>query len=186
MPYHWTTDTGEAPDFSGASFFENGDPPLGKLALAAHNSLSPDGFVIFIACTLALLLVPLLAVIGSPVLWGLLPFMFAALGLIWFALKRSWKDRSVSETLTIWTDRVELWHRPARGTALSWIANTHWVVVHLHARRGTLKNYITLTGSTSAREVELGSFLTEDERSALHHELRSALAQARDTSTTDG
>ncbi|MEM8553933.1 MAG: DUF2244 domain-containing protein [Pseudomonadota bacterium] len=178
MPYRWQTDTGEAPDFSGASFFGKGETPLASLSLNAHNSLTPKGFVIFIGCTVALILVPLLAVVGSPVLWALLPFMFTAVALIWWALTWSWKDRSVSEQLDIWSDRVALRHVPGRGGEKTWEANTHWVSVHLHPNRGKIKNYITLTGSHSSREVELGSFLTEDERARLHMELSQALAQA--------
>lgn len=178
MPYHWQTDTGEAPVITGASLHDRNEPPLAVLHLSAHNSLTPKGFVTFVGITCALVSLPLLAVLGTVVLWALLPFVLTMLGGLWWALTRSWADKAVTENLTIWTDRVELHHRPGRGTAQSWIANSYWVTPHMHARRGAHRNYITLTGGGDSREVELGAFLTEDERRDLFPVLRETLAAA--------
>lgn len=178
MPYHWHTDTGEAPAIAGASFHDRGDPPLAVLDLSAHNSLTPRGFVVFIGATLALIFLPLIAVVGSPVLWGLLPFMMAALGGIWWALKQSWAERDIRETVMIWSDRTEIRHTTRRGVVKEWAANTYWITVHMHARRGVHRQYITLTGSQDNREVELGAFLTEDERRALFPVVRDMIGSA--------
>lgn len=178
MPYRWNTETGEAPEVSGASLHADGGPPLARLDLSAHNSLSPGGFVIFFGATFGLVLVPLLAVVGSPVLWALLPFVGVAMAAMWWALKRSWADKSVTEALLIWSDHVELSHVPARGPRLSWQANTYWVRPQLHALRGPLKAYITLRGSPDGREVELGSFLSEEERRVLFADLARVLSEA--------
>ena len=40
--------------------------------------------------------------------------------------------------------------------------------------QGPLPNYVTLSGN--GREVEIGAFLSEDERKSLFKELKSALA----------
>ena len=68
-----------------------------RLHLWPYRSLPRRGFVWFIGGTAALLLLPLIAVLGSPVLWGLLPFLLGAVGAIWWALNRS-SDRACPDT----------------------------------------------------------------------------------------
>jgi len=46
--------------------------------------------------------------------------------------------------------------------------------VHLYGTERPLPNYVTLSGN--GREVEIGAFLSEDERKSLFKELKSALA----------
>ncbi len=58
-----------------------------------------------------------------------------------------------------------------------WQANPHWVRLTLHPTAGPVPQYLTLTGN--GREVELGAFLTEAERIALHTDLTQALARTR-------
>ena len=57
MPYQWLPPTGETQ----------------RLHLWPYRSLPRRGMVWFIGGTAALIAVPLLGVLGSPVLWGLLP-----------------------------------------------------------------------------------------------------------------
>lgn len=175
MPYRWLNDTGNAPAITGASSFSEGGPPLACLELHAHQSLSPRGFVGFVGATAILVAVPLLTVVGSPILWGLLPFVLAMLALLWWALTRSWADTDVTETLTIWTDRLELTHQRGRGPQQSWATNTYWARLHLHPRRGPHRDYLTLTGGEDGRELQLGAFLTETERRQLYTELSNVL-----------
>jgi hypothetical protein len=58
-----------------------------------------------------------------------------------------------------------------------WQADPHWVRLHLAPRGGPVEQYLTMTGGT--RAVELGSFLTPEERLALHGELASILPRLR-------
>jgi uncharacterized membrane protein len=179
MPLQWLQDDDEAPDPSGASC-SSGIPPCepdARLVLWPHRSLDPRGFVWFISLTAVLLAVPLVPLLGTPVLWGLLPFLLGALAMVWFALRRSWQDRTIHEILTMGRSRIHLArhepHRPAR----TWQANPHWVSVHLHAKGGPVDNYVTLRGG--GREVEIGAFLSEDERLELWQQLQTALTRLR-------
>lgn len=172
MPLLWQTDTGDAPE-SGAS----PSPPL-RLTLWPHRSLSKRGFVGFIAVTSTLILVPLIPLLGTPVLWGLLPFLVGAVALIWVALSRSYRDGSLTETLTLRRDLIRLVRRNPTGREQEWHANPHWVTVHLHATQGPVKNYVTLRGG--GREVEIGAFLSPDERIALRDDLVRALSKLRE------
>ena len=148
-----------------------------RLHLWPYRSLPRRGFVWFVGGTAALLLLPLVAVLGSPVLWGLLPFLLGAVAAIWWALGRSYRDGEIVEDLCLGPDRMSLDRHGPRGAHQHWEANPYWVSLHLHPRGGPVPNYLTLRGGP--REVELGAFLSEEERLTLRDELENALAQAR-------
>ncbi len=150
-----------------------------RLHLWPHRSLSQRGFVWFIGCTAALIAAPLIAVFGNPVLWGLLPFVVAAIWAIWFALRKNGRDRDIVEELVLTRNTVRLTRHGPKGRRQDWEANTHWVRVENHPAGGPVPNYLTLRGAP--REVEIGAFLSEEERIDLRRELSAALADMRNT-----
>ncbi len=158
MPYRWTAETPE------------------RLNLWPHRSLPRQGFVVFIAITAGLLAVPLLAVLGSPILWALLPFLLGAVAAIWLALEKSYRDGEITEVLTLTRDLVTLTRSGPKGQQ-TWQANPHWVQVSIYHTGGPVPEYLTLRGN--GREVEIGAFLTPEERKALEGELRQRLAALR-------
>lgn len=160
MPYRWT---------------QSPSPEAQTLTLWPHQALGPRGLVVFISVTAAMFLLPLLSQIGHPGLWVLLPFLVVALAGVWAALARNHKDRMITEVLTLTPTRISLIRKGPRRQSRSWEANPHWVRLTLHATAGPVPQYLTLTGN--GREVELGAFLTEDERVALKHDLEYRLAR---------
>ncbi|HKL69640.1 DUF2244 domain-containing protein [Salibaculum sp.] len=161
MPYEWTSS--DAPD-----------GPRAELHLWPYRSLLRRDFVIFISLTAALVLIPLLVLIGSPVLWGILPFILVMLAGVWWGLSRSYRDGEIVEELRLWPDRVELDRHDRNNGHRSWSANPYWVQVTMR-EDGPVPNYITLKGA--GREVELGAFLSEVERTALFDDLQTRLAR---------
>jgi len=160
MPYEWLPPT------------EAGE----RLHLWPWRSLPRRGFVWFLGGTAALIAVPLTAVLGTPVLWGLLPFLVAAVAAMWWALERSYRDGAILEDLQLAPDRVTLVRHGPHGRRQDWQANPHWVQVIRHDHGGPVPHYITLRGGP--REVEIGAFLTPEERLALAADLRVRLARA--------
>jgi uncharacterized membrane protein len=148
-----------------------------RLHLWPHRSLSQRGFVWFIGLTAALVALPLLAVLGSPVVWALLPFVAAMLAALWLALRKNGRDRDILEELVLSTTRVTLTRHGPRGQRQDWEANPHWLRITLHEEGGPVPNYLTL--KAKGREVELGAFLSEEERITLHKELQEALVTMR-------
>ena len=142
------------------------------------------GFVWFIGGTVLLIAVPMLSVVGSPVLWGLLPFAALAVTGLWLALQRSYRDGEISEDLTLTPARVTLTRHGPQGRRQAWEANTHWVRVALYPTQGPVPNYITLQGGP--REVELGAFLSEEERLTLIADIRAALGPLKSRPTSEG
>ncbi len=162
MPYRFTPATADAPE---------------TLTLSPHRSLAPRGFVWFIAITAALLAMPLLAQLGHKTLWVMLAFISANIAGIWYALVRNTADRSVTEVMTLSRDRLTLTHEGPRVPRQTWEANPHWVRLTLHPTAGPVPSYLTLSGN--GREVELGAFLTPDERQTLHALLLKRLTDLR-------
>ncbi|RID93690.1 DUF2244 domain-containing protein [Gemmobacter lutimaris] len=161
MPYEWLPPSPEGE----------------RLHLWPYRSLPRRGFVWFVGATAALIAVPLIGVIGSPVLWALLPFLIAAIAAIWWALERSYRDAEIVEDLMLAADRMTLTRHGPRGRHQSWEANPHWVRVERHETGGPVPQYLTLRGGP--RPVEIGAFLTPEERLTLEHELRQHLRALR-------
>lgn len=165
MPYQWTTNA--APDQSGAVFHE--------LRIWPHRSLHRRGFAWFIGVTAALLLLPLLAVLGTAVMWGVLPFAALAVAGVWFAIQKTYESGEALEELRL--DRRLLTVRrfdPGRPVR-EWQTNSYWVRAAL--RKGPVEAYLTVTDGQ--REIELGAFLTPDERRTLCEELTRTLGTVR-------
>ncbi len=161
MPVEWFT----ADDTAG---------PATTLHLSPHRSLPLWGFKLVVGATFAAILVPVLPLLGTPVLWGLLPFVMGAVAAIYLALRRSYRDGDLSEVLQWRPDRVTLTRRDPDGRTRDWEANPHWVSVAIHERGGPVADYVTLRGG--GREVEIGAFLSQDERRSLYDDLVRLMA----------
>jgi uncharacterized membrane protein len=159
---------------SEADPFDRSDPPILALTIWPHRSLSRRGFVRFLAFLAGGLAIPILPLLGTPAGWALLPFMLAMLGGVYLALRRSYADGRLVEELRLWPDLIAVERREPRGAVRRWQANPHWVSVAL-SKNARIENYLTLTGN--GREIELGAFLSPEEREALHADLRRALSR---------
>ncbi len=155
MPYQWSE-----------------SPQENTVTLWPYQSMTPAGFTWFIGITSVMLTVPLLAVLGSAVAWVLMAFFLATIIATWRAITANQTARNTREKLTLSETRIDLVHQPAKGKALSWEANPHWVSINLR-QDGPVENYLTLRGG--GREVELGAFLTPEERKQLYDELRQVI-----------
>ena len=178
MPYQWidrdrlnkaTGTKAAGPAGSGMSAAH----PIAELHLWPHRSLPRRGFVAFISATALLMCLPLILVLGTPVLWGLLPFLLLNLAGIWCALSYSYRTGQEMEELRLWPDRVSLTRHCDKARSAEWVANPHWVQVQMYHRDGPVTDYVTLRGG--GREVEIGAFLSEAERRHLFDDLNRRL-----------
>lgn len=158
MPYFWTDTDQES-----------------VLTLYPHRSLTTQGFAWVIGVTAAMLSLPLLAVVGSKILWGLLPFVIIAVWGLWRAIMKSWQSAEVQEELRLSHDLLQLRRDESGGGSREWRANPYWV--RLTLRDGPVPDYLTL--AAEGQEKELGAFLTPPERRALATELKARLSALR-------
>lgn len=178
MPYRVTTDRLTQTGASELSEALSMSGPLLEITLWPHQSLTPQGFVTFIGVTAAMFSLPLLAVVGTFALWFLLPFIGLTTYALWKMIERNQKDRQILETLILTATDLTLTRQNPRGPDQDWQANAHWARPTLHAGKiGPVENYLTLKGGP--REVELGAFLTPQERKDLHAVLCDALNKTR-------
>lgn len=161
MPYTWTRSPSET-----------------RLRAWPYRSLPRSGFAFMIGATFLLILMPAFSVLGSPILWGLLPFLMGAVAALWWGLQRSYRDAEILEELTITDNAVRLTRHNPRGPAQDWECNSHWARVEKHPKGGPVEDYLTLRGQ-GTREVEIGAFLSVPERQTLYGELQQELAQRR-------
>ncbi|MEM1313605.1 MAG: DUF2244 domain-containing protein [Pseudomonadota bacterium] len=152
------------------------DAPLYRVTLWPNRSLSGRGFVGVMAFAGAMLALPLVAIGLVEAAFGLAPFLAGTLGALGYAIHRSNRDGRLTEELRLWPDLIAVERREPRGRVLRWQANPYWVTLKLHPE-GRPENYLTLKGS--GREIELGAFLSPEERVELAEEIEAALATAR-------
>ncbi|MTH76380.1 DUF2244 domain-containing protein [Paracoccus aestuariivivens] len=165
MPYAWQ-DT--APEQSGAVSF--------RLEIWPHQSLPPKGFVWVIGLAATGLALPLLAVVGTLALWGLLPFAALAVWALWHAIRRSYRNGATREVMDLDRSHLTLTRTDPGRAPRIWQTNPYWVRVALR-QHGPVADYLVLTDGK--REIELGAFLSPEERQNLHHDLDERLMRLR-------
>lgn len=176
MPYEWDLPI-SAPPPPDAKGRAEGGAPIAVLHLWPYRSLPKRGYAFVIGFAYMMMMIPVAGFVGTAALWWLfIPALIAVLGLWWF-LGKSYRDGEILEELTIWPDHVHLTRTGPRRAFAEWDANPHWVTVCRHRSGGPLSDYITLKGN--GREVEIGRFLSDEERPALYDELTRALTLAK-------
>ncbi len=108
MPYEWQKQT-------------NGT----HLVLWPHRSLPRRGFAAIILATFAMFTLPLYPLLGSVVLWGLLPFLLIALAGLWWGLERSYHSARMREDLVIEENDVFLTRTNPKGDIQNWQCNRY-------------------------------------------------------------
>ena len=171
MSYSWSNPPEEA------LFHKKSDGPASAvLTIRTHNSLNADGFIKFIALTAVLMLIPVLAFLGQIVMWIIAGSLGACLTAIWLALKASWKQGQLREEVSIWSNYILLERFNPNGSTQVWHANPYWTEIRLTPTKSYVLNYLTLRGNN--HEVEIGAFLSGDERLLLERDLRKAFNAA--------
>ena len=148
------------------------DRPAYEVVLWPNRSLTKSVRKRVFALVAVGLAVPLLPALGTPVFWGLLPFCLIAFAALWVAFRRSDADGRLSEHVTLWADEMRVERREPSGRIRRWRADPYWVrlTVHPDARP---ENYLTVKGG--GREIELGAFLSPEERTVLAEEIEAAI-----------
>lgn len=165
MPYAWKQ---TAPEQSGAVLYQ--------LDLWPHRSLPRKGFVWVIGVTAIGLVIPMLAVIGSGAMWGLLPCALLVIWALWRAIERSYVSGTAHERLLLSQSQLRLIRSDPGRKDRVWQTNPHWVRTRI-STNGPVEDYLILTDGQ--REIELGAFLSPEERIALRDELDRKIASLR-------
>ncbi len=160
---------------SGPQWRDRRDLPVYSVTLWPNQSLTRPGLTWFLAISAGFLVLPLLGLVGTPVFWGLMPFLLLAFWGIWFAIRRNGQNLRITEEMKIWRDEVRVERREPSGRILRWQAEPLRVRIKLHKDQ-KIEDYLTLSGN--GREIELGAFLAPEERVDLADEVERALTRA--------
>ncbi|RED11287.1 DUF2244 domain-containing protein [Pontivivens insulae] len=146
--------------------------PVLSLTLWPNRSLTREGFSIMSWIIGLGLAIPILPFLGTSVIWGLAPFGLGAFFLFRHMIHRNNRDGELREIVRLWPDLIRVDRIEPDGRERSWQANPYWVELRLHDD-AKIENYLTLKGA--GREIELGAFLSAEERVALRNDLEKAL-----------
>jgi uncharacterized membrane protein len=160
---------------AGVNWRERCDRPLYSARIWPNRSLGPRGHRVVLGMLGAGFVLPLIPAIGTPVFWGLLPFMAAALAMLWLGFRRNLFDGRLVEEVAVWRDEIRVERREPRGQVHRWSADP-WQVRLMLYPEAKVEQYLTLRGS--GREIELGAFLSPEERIDLAAEIEAALTRA--------
>jgi uncharacterized membrane protein len=95
---------------------------------------------------------------------------------LWHAIQRSYRGAATREVLLLTRQSLTLTRSDPGREARVWQTNPYWVRVGLRAN-GPVEDYLVLTDGR--REIELGAFLSPEERISLRGDLDLRLARLR-------
>ena len=155
------------------------EAPSIKIRLAPNRSLDSHGTNVVFAVIACGFLLPIIPFIGSPIGTTLTIFSGLTFYLFLTLLQRNFQQGSTFEEILISKDKIIVVHQEKNKEQMTWECNPYWTKVHLDINNPKLKNYLTLAGK--GRRIELGAFLSPDERLELRDKIQNALAKANST-----
>lgn len=147
-------------------------PPQLRLVLWPHRSLDRRNLPWIVGAAGVALSIPLVPVLGSKGVYVLTAFAGLDLALLYGLILLTYRSGRLRETVSLWPDRLRVERVEPSGAVKAWEANPHWVKIELMQTR-RVKDYLVL--SSGGRSIELGAFLTPEERRSLAARLQDGL-----------
>ena len=156
---------------------DKNDPTFLRMRLVPNRSLDSSGTKL-VFCVIAFgFLLPIIPFIGSPIGTTLTIFSGLTFYLFLTLLQKSFQQGNTFEEILISKNKIIVIHQEKNKEQKAWEGNPYWTRVHLDFNNPKLKNYLTLAGK--GRHIELGAFLSPDERIELRDKIQNALAKAK-------
>lgn len=156
---------------SSSAPVERDDPPIWETTLWPNRSLSRTGFRVTMLILAIGFAIPVLPFAWAGGFWVLLPFVGVSFLALWLAFKMNNRHGQLREHISLWNNLLAIERHEVSGEVKRWQANPYWLRIKLVQEGGPVDNYLTLIGSD--REIELGAFLSPEERAALKGELET-------------
>ena len=153
-----------------------GEPTFLKMRLVPNRSLDSYGTKVVFAVIACGFLLPIIPFIGSPIGTTLTIFSGLTFYLFLTLLQKNFQQGNTFEEVLILKSKIIVVHKEKNKEQKTWECNPYWTRVNVDFNNPKLKNYLTLTGN--GRHIELGTFLSPDERIELKNKIQNALAKA--------
>ena len=152
------------------------EAPFVNIRLVPNRSLDSNGTKVVFCVIACGFLLPIIPFIGSPIGTTLTIFSGLTFYLFLTLLQKNFQQGSTFEEILISKRKIKVVHQEKNKEQLTWECNPYWTKVHLDINNPRLKNYLTLVGA--GKRIELGAFLSPDERLELRDKIQNALAKA--------
>ena len=147
-----------------------------RMRLIPNRSLDSFGTKIVFGVIACGFLLPIIPFIGSPIGTTLTIFSGLTFYLFLTLLQKNFQQGNTFEEILISKTKIVVVHQEKNKERKTWEGNPYWTRVHVDVNNPKLKNYLTLAGK--GRHIELGAFLSPDERIELRDKIKNALARA--------
>ena len=148
-----------------------------RIRLAPNRSLDSSGTKIVFLVIACGFLLPIIPFLGSPIGTTLTIFSGLTFYIFLIMLQKNFQEGNTFEEISISKNKVTVVHQEKNKEQKIWEGNPYWTRVTLDINNPKLKNYLTLAGK--GRHIELGAFLSPDERIQLRDKIQNALAKAK-------
>ena len=150
----------------------DGEQPVFEAELRPHRSLSPLGFWLLMAAVSAVCFTAGLAFLAVGA-WPVFGFFGLDIALLYLAFRLNYRSGRLVETICLNDRELVITRRFPNGRIREWRFVPYWVQVSLDSPLGHDSKLVL---SSHGRHIQLGSFLTPEERQEVAGALRTALA----------
>ena len=137
------------------------EKPLLSLTIWPHRSCDKKTFSIMLLTITFILIVPSFLFLNIIFALSILPFSLISITILFLVSNKNFKDALLVEKLKIYPNKIILERMEPDNSIKTWHCNPYWTKANLYSN-GPVESYLTLKGN--GKEVELGSFLTPEER----------------------
>ena len=137
------------------------EKPILSLVIWPHRSCDKKTFSFVLFIIGLVLILPTVLFLSKELAFSILPFSIISILLLFFVGNKNFNDARLTEKLKIYSKTITLERKEPNNIVKKWSSNTYWTKVKIY-NNGPVESYLTLTGN--GKEVELGSFLTPEER----------------------
>ena len=153
------------------------EPTFLRMRLIPNRSLDVNGTKVVFGVIACGFLLPIIPFIGSPIGTTLTIFSGMTFYLFLTLLQKNFQQGNTFEEILISKSKIIVVHQEENKTQKTWEGNPYWTKVNVDTHNPKLKNYLTLAGA--GKHIELGAFLSPDERIELRDKIQNALAKAK-------
>jgi uncharacterized membrane protein len=154
----------------------NSEPTLFSATLTPHRSLGRRGFIVLMVAVSAISFIAgmIFLIAGA---WPVFGFFGLDVLLIYWAFKANYRAAAEYEQVMVTPSELKVRKVSARGETREWTLNPLWVRLESETMEefGIRRLFLSFRG----RELNIGGFLSPDEKESFSKALKTALAEAR-------